>query len=351
MPPLTMARHEPCRILGTAVAFPPRALSNAEVVAKYSPSGRRGPRSPEEIAEVARTFGESLGVEQRHWTHEIGAPFGDDEATTVDLSVQALSLALEDASLAAEALGLIIATTSTPARITGANAPQIAARVGARCASFDVRSGCSGGLWSLSSACSYAAATQTPVAVVASDTFSKLAPPSEPLAPLAFGDAAAAAIVMPSEGEGGLVSVVFDSDGSLGHLGAAPAPFPVTHARLDEGLYFLAGDPEELARRSPALYADVTRRALDAAGLAPNAVDSFIPHQTSRPAIASAAKAAGIAMERTVVTAPEHGNCGTPGVLIGLDRARRDGRLRPGGTILFAALGGGLAWGAAVFRA
>jgi 3-oxoacyl-[acyl-carrier-protein] synthase-3 len=199
--------------------------------------------------------------------------------------------------------------------------------------------------------CARAAATHQPIGVVASDTFSKIAPPSEPLAPLAFGDAAAAAVIVPTEGERGLVSAVFDSDGSLGHLGAAPAPFPVTHARIDAGLYHLAGDPEELAKRSPALYADVTARALDAAGIERGAIDLFIPHQTSRPAIESAAKAAGLSLEETVMTAPQHGNCGTPGVLIALDQARRDGRFARDRVVLFAALGGGLGWGGAVFRA
>jgi 3-oxoacyl-[acyl-carrier-protein] synthase-3 len=350
-----MAREAPCRVAGTGTAFPRLPdgrgpLDNVDVVTRYSPEGRRGPRSADEIAEVARTLGESLGVEARYWAHEIGAPFAEGEDTSVDLAARALAAALEDAALEASALGAILTATSTPARITGANAPQVAARLGVRAMSFDIRSGCSGGLLALVQGCALASMTGKPIGVAASDTFSKLAPPNEPLAPLAFGDAGAAVILTPSDEGGALLSAVFDADGTLGHLGAAPAPFPVTHERLDEGLYFLSGDPDELARRSPALYADVITRALGERGLSPADVDLFVPHQTSRPAIESAAKAAGIALERTMMTAPRHGNCGAPGVLIALDAARREGRFGAGTLALFAALGGGLAWGAAVVR-
>lgn len=356
MPDLRFARREPCRIVGTAVAFPTTpngtgARTNRDIVAKHAAMGRRGPRTDDELDELAKAMGDTLGVETRHWAHELGEPFRDDEPTTVNLAVHAIERALAEARLGARELGAVICATSTPAKITGANAPQVAARLGVRCAAWDVRTGCSGGLLALHRACAVAASTGQPVAVTGADTFSKITPTANPLAALAFGDAAGAAIVVPDPGHaGGALSAAFASDGALGTLAAAPAPFPVTHERLDRDLYVLAGDPEELAQRSPALYAAIAHEALAAAALTTSDVDLFVPHQTSRPAIEHAATAIGIDLDDTVITVARHANCGTAGIYLALDDARAKGRFVRGRTVLFAALGGGLAWGAMVFR-
>jgi 3-oxoacyl-[acyl-carrier-protein] synthase-3 len=313
--------------------------------------GRRGPRTDDELDELARAMGETLGVETRYWAHELGEPFRDDEPTTVDLSVTAIERALAEARITPSALGAVVCATSTPAKITGANAPQVAARLGVRAGAFDVRTGCSGGLLALHQACMIAASTGQPVAVSGADTFSKITPTDNPLAALAFGDAAGAAIVVPdSSHAGGVLAAAFASDGALGALAAAPAPFPVTHERLDQNLYVLAGDPEELAQRSPALYAAIADEALAAAALTTSDVDLFVPHQTSRPAVEHAARAIGIDLDKTIVTVARHASCGTAGIYLALDQARTSGRFVRGRTILFAALGGGLAWGAMVFR-
>jgi 3-oxoacyl-[acyl-carrier-protein] synthase III len=354
MAPLT--KSQPCRIAGTGVAFPapPRGVGpvdNREVVATQAAMGRRGARSTEDIDELAAGLEATLGIRRRHWAHAVGAPFGPDEPTTVDLQVEALSAALEAAALPAHRLGAIITSTSTPARVTGANAPAVAQALGVSAAAFDMRSGCAGGLYALVHGCMWAAATGQPVGVAAADTFSKLVPPGHPLAAMAFGDGAGAAIIVPAEGTSGLVSAAFASDGSLGKLASSPSPFPVTREHLEGGQYYLQGSAEELAAKAPALYAAIIAEALAAAALAAPDVDRFIPHQTSRPAIEAAADAAGIDRERAVITCEEHGNCGAAGVLIALDHALGDGRTAPGDTLLFAALGGGLSWGAAVLRA
>ena len=348
---LRVARTQACRIAGTAAVFPGAPWDNRAVVARFAATGRRGERTPEELDELAATMGETLGIARRHWAHVPDTGYDDREATTVDLGAEALEAALADAMMSPRDLGAIVTATSTPARATGANAPAIADRLGARCAAFDVRSGCSGGLLALVQACTLAASSGQPVAVVAADTFSKLVPPRDALAALAFGDGAGAAIVVPAgEGERGLRSAAFASDGSLGHLAAAPLPFPVTTEHLERGLGYLQGDAEALAARAPGLCAQTIEVALSLASIASTDVDVFVPHQTSAPAIAALADKARIPIERAVVTVQDHGNCGAGGVLIALDAARREGRLRDGAKMLLAAFGGGLAWGAAVME-
>ena len=357
--PAAMIACEGAGIAGIGIAYPlpPKGsgpLSNYEVIRLCAPRGPRGQRGEEGIHQLGTAFEASLGIAARHWAHQVGTPFTDGALSSVDLGAEALERAMVDADASVEDLGAILAATSTPSRVTGANAPQIAARVGARCMAFDLRSGCTAGLLALVQGHLLATALGQPVAVVASDTFSKLAPPTSALASLAFGDAGAAIIVRPCDAtlgpSSGVPSAVFGSDGNLGHLASAPSPFPITKEAMDRGLYFLQGDPEAMSSLTSELYAEVTTQVLGSLGLAPSEVDLFVPHQTSGPAVEAAAAAAGIPLDRTVVTVREHANCGSPTVMMALARAREEGRLSKGSLVLCAVVGGGLAWGAAALR-
>jgi len=53
-------------------------------------------------------------------------------------------------------------------------------------------------------------------------------------------------------------------------------------------------------------------------------------------------------MERVVVTVQNHGNTSAASVPLALDTAVRDGRIKPGDTILLEAFGGGFTWGSAL---
>lgn len=333
-----------CRIAGTGEYLPGAPLTNREVLERVGSDGPRGPRDPEMAA--ALLF-DQLGVGARHWVHPVGEPFADDEATTVDLGAIALERALGDARCSVSDLGAIISATSTPARVTGANAPQIAGRLGARCAAFDVRAGCTGGLLAFVQGCLFAATTRQPIAVVGADAFSLVIPPHAPLAALALGDGAGAAILVPDDADGGLIASSFDADGSIDGVGHV-APFPCTHERIDAGAYWLGGVTDTFVTEGTKRCAASAARVLEAAALDSDDIDFAIPQQSSAPAIARFAEAVGVEPERTAITVADHGNCGAAGLLIALNRGRQ--HLVPGARILLTGIGGGLTWGAAVFR-
>jgi 3-oxoacyl-[acyl-carrier-protein] synthase-3 len=49
--------------------------------------------------------------------------------------------------------------------------------------------------------------------------------------------------------------------------------------------------------------------------------------------------------ERLVVTVDAHGNTSAASIPLALDVAVRDGRIRPGHTVLLQGVGGGFTWG------
>jgi 3-oxoacyl-[acyl-carrier-protein] synthase-3 len=62
------------------------------------------------------------------------------------------------------------------------------------------------------------------------------------------------------------------------------------------------------------------------------------------------AKKLGLPAERMIATVHEHGNTSAASIPLALDVAVRDGRIRPGQTVLMEGVGGGFTWGAALLR-
>jgi 3-oxoacyl-[acyl-carrier-protein] synthase-3 len=57
-----------------------------------------------------------------------------------------------------------------------------------------------------------------------------------------------------------------------------------------------------------------------------------------------------IPMERFIINIERYGNTSSASIPIALDEAVRDGRIKPGHTVLMCTLGAGISWGSALVR-
>lgn len=351
MPAVVHGPIEDVGVLGAGCAFPAHELTNAEVlraIASFTWPGRE--MSDEQLAFMAQGLTETIGVDRRAWAHVVGLPLDHArETTTLDLAVDAARRALSDAHVAAEDLSLVVVTTSTPHRMTSTLSAQVGAAVGARAACMDVRSGCSGGLFALSTASLHVGAGCGPALVIGTETFSKVVPAASKIAAVSLGDGAGALVVGRREGAR-LASIFLETDGSLGRLITTDGALPPTEAEVARGGYVLSGAPEELTATVPAKYAAAIDAALARARIDASAIDLFVPHQTQVPLLRAVATSAGVAPERTFVNVHRHANIGAAGWIVAFAEARAEGRLPRGSTALVAAVGGGMSWGAAVLR-
>jgi 3-oxoacyl-[acyl-carrier-protein] synthase-3 len=62
------------------------------------------------------------------------------------------------------------------------------------------------------------------------------------------------------------------------------------------------------------------------------------------------AKKLGLPLEKMVVTVDQHGNTSAASIPLALDVAMRDGRIKPGQTVLMEGVGGGFTWGAVLTK-
>jgi 3-oxoacyl-[acyl-carrier-protein] synthase III len=338
-------------IVGGGTAYPARTLSNEEVLRAVAPWALPGKTLDDErLAFLASGLEETLGVRERAWAHLPGTPLDHErEETTLDLAVRAAKAALDDAKVSAREVPLVICTTSTPHRMTSTISAALGSALGTQAACFDLRSGCSGGLFALATAALYLAAGIPRVLVVGTETFSKVLPKQSKIAAISLGDGAAAVLLERRDGAA-LLSAALSTDGALGGLVTTDGALPPTEAEIARGGYELSGAPDDLAAVIPHKYAEAIGAALDVARMTAGDISLFVPHQTSTPLVHAIAERAGIPAERTFLNVPRHANVGSAGMLGALVEARAEGRFAAGDHVLCAAVGGGMSWAAAVLR-
>jgi 3-oxoacyl-[acyl-carrier-protein] synthase-3 len=75
-----------------------------------------------------------------------------------------------------------------------------------------------------------------------------------------------------------------------------------------------------------------------------------VPHQATQRIIAQVAQRLDIPLDRFVLNIERYGTTSSASIPIALDEALRDGRSKPGDTVLMCALGAGISWGSALVR-
>lgn len=320
------------KILGTGSYLPEKVLTNADL---------------EKIVDTTDEWIRTrTGIEKRHVARQ-------DEATS-DMVIEAAKVALKNAGIAASALGAIIVGTISPDTMfpstgcwvqKGLDVPGIPA--------FDVSAACSGFLYGLEVASSMLPAIGKPILVAGSDLLSKITNWEDRGTCVLLGDGAGAVIIAPTEEDCGYLSSLLGADGSLGELLIQPAGgsrIPLSHEALDKKLHLLQMKGNEVFKYAVRKMGDAAVKAIELAGIDPDEIDLFIPHQANIRIIESTCKRAKVPMEKTHVTIGWHGNMSAGTIPIAFHDAVTRGLIKRGSLVLFAAFGAGFTWGASVLR-
>jgi 3-oxoacyl-[acyl-carrier-protein] synthase-3 len=113
---------------------------------------------------------------------------------------------------------------------------------------------------------------------------------------------------------------------------------------------FLRMNGKEVFRHAVERISNAVFEVTERAKVSRHEIDWFVPHQANLRIIDACAKRLGIDESRVVVTIDRHANTSSASIPLALDVAIRDGRIQRGQLLVFAALGGGLAWGSALVR-
>lgn len=322
------------KIIGTGSYLPPRRVTNQELSLQLAEKGIE--TSDEWI------FSRS-GIAARH--------YADPDMQSSDLAVMAARRALEMAGCELNDVDLILLATSTPDYLGGfpSTACVVQNKLGItnHCAAVDIQAVCSGFVYGLSMADSFIrTGMHKKVLVIGAEVFSRILNFEDRATCVLFGDGAGA-VLMSASDEPGMLATKLHADGSQAGILCVPGS---VSAGAIAGSGFLYMDGQAVFKLAVSVLEKVAHETLNAAGMRASDVDWLIPHQANIRIMQGTAKKLGLPMHKMVVTVDQHGNTSAASIPLALDQAMRDGRIKPGHTVLMEGVGGGFTWGAALAR-
>jgi 3-oxoacyl-[acyl-carrier-protein] synthase-3 len=335
-----MATHrEPkSAILGTGRYAPAKVLSNADLERMVDTS---------DAWIIERT-----GIRERRIAAE-----GE---LTSDLAANAAKDALANAGLSASDIDMIIVGTVTGDSPMPATAVHVQQKIGAQnIPAFDLSAACAGFLYGLSIGDQFIHTGQMRrVLVVGVELLSRFLNWNDRTTCVLFGDGAGAVVLGPadesvSEHRRGVNSTKIFTDGALANSLTIPgggSELPMSHALLDEAKNKVHMVGQEVFKTAVKNLTSASKAAVEAAGLTIADIDWVVAHQANMRILSQVSSRLDIPLERFIINIERYGNTSSASIPMALDEGVRDGRIKPGHTVLMCALGAGISWGSALVR-
>lgn len=270
-------------------------------------------------------------------------------------ATEAGRLALAAAGIAAEEVGLLVLATVTPDMPIPATACKVQHDLGCvNACAFDLSAGCSGYIYAQSVAKQFVLSGRCKhVLVIGAELLSKYVDWTDRATCVIFADGAGATLLSAGKPPRGVLASAMHSDGSMTDFISLPGGgslHPPSQSMIDERLHFIKMKGNETFKMAVRCIEDVCREVLAQAGLEPDDVDWFIPHQANSRIINAVGKRLGIGDDRCYINIDRYGNTSAASIPIALDEVVRAGKVRPGQIVLMAAFGAGITWAASVAR-
>jgi 3-oxoacyl-[acyl-carrier-protein] synthase-3 len=282
-----------------------------------------------ELAEVMETNDEwiqsRVGIAERRWA-------GEDE-TLVEMAVAAGGKAIAASGLAPDEIDMVVAASaSLRAPIPGIG-PQIAYRLGIpRPGSFDLNAGCAGFCYALGlTSDAIRAGSSRNALVVGVERLTDVTDMTDRSTAVIFADGAGAVVVGAAD-EPGIGPVAWGSDGDQ-HNAIEIAAGRSTMTMAGQAVY----------RWATTKLTETLVDAMAAAGVGPEDIDVFAPHQANLRIVESMTKRLGFG-ERTVVARDivQSGNTSAASIPLALTALLESGEAKSGDLVLVLGYGAGL---------
>lgn len=286
---------------------------------------------------------ERTGIKRRH--------IAADDETTSSLGLKAAKRAMADAGIGADDIDLIVVGTCTPDKVFPSTACIIQRQLGVKgCGAMDVNAVCSGFVYGLDIANRFIKTGGAKTAlVIGAETLSRIVNWEDRGTAVLFGDGAGCVILQASEQPGILASHIH-ANGEFEELLQVKSGISVGYDRLKAGEAFIEMDGNKVFKRAVATFDSMARETVADLGGKLGDIDWFVPHQANMRIIKAAARKLEMPMERVIATVDEHANTSGASIPLALDLAVKEGKIKRGDTLLFAAFGGGFTWGSAMLK-
>ncbi|MGB2768361.1 MAG: beta-ketoacyl-ACP synthase III [Candidatus Zixiibacteriota bacterium] len=272
-----------------------------------------------------------------------------------DLSLEASLIALREANLEPDQIGLILLGTVTPDYLLPSTACILQDKLKAQNAAvLDIVAACSGFLYGLSIASAFIGIGQyRNVLVIGVETLSKITDWEDRDTCVLFGDGAGAAVVSATTEDKGILATSLSGDGSLAnllHIPVGGAKVPLTKENFDSRQHYIFMRGNEVFKSAVRAMESSAKSIIQQVGLSSEEIDLLIPHQANIRIIEALAKRLKVPMDKVYVNIDRYGNTSAASVPIALDEARKKGVIKEGSNTVLVAFGAGFTWGSAVIK-
>lgn len=304
-------------ILGLGRYLPERVLTNADL---------------EKIVDTSDEWIRTrTGIEERR--------IAGDEISTSYMATEAAKEAIQNASLTAEDIDMILVATVTPDYGFPSVASMVQHNLGARqVPAMDVSAACAGFIYATVTAKQFIeSGSAKHVLVIGVEKLSKITDYTDRNTCVLFGDAAGAAVIGPVSDSRGVLSFELGTDGS-----------GLKHLFQDEDFIYMNG--REVFKFAVRQMGESSLNVIEAADLQKEDIDYFIPHQANLRIMESARQRLGVPFEKMAYTVNKYGNTSSSTIPIALYEALEEGKVKEDDVIVMVGFGGGLSWGALTLR-
>ncbi|HVT46079.1 MAG TPA: beta-ketoacyl-ACP synthase III [Thermoanaerobaculia bacterium] len=348
-------------IIGSGIGIPGNVVRNDKLV-----------RIMDTTDEWIRT---RSGIEQRC--------FADEGEGSAELGAIAAEKAMNAAGVAADEIDAMIFATMTPNYFFPGNGPLVQQRLGLRqIPTFDIRQQCSGFLYGLDLADSLIrSGRHRRILLIGADVHTPFMPwengwdttigrEERDVSPeerevntryrdrvVLFGDGAGAVVIEGREnGEQGLLCSKLFTDGSawaclhVPGVGFRHRPF-VTREQVEARETIPVMEGREVFRQAVIRMPDAVRQVAADCRVTIEQIDLLLIHQANLRIVEGIQKALGMPPEKVPHNIERYGNTTAGTLPILFHECVETGLLKPGMLVAFTALGSGLHWGAALYRA
>ena len=326
--------HRFSKVTGLGVYRPTRVVSNEEIC--------------QNIESSDEWIRERTGIIERR--------FAEADISIIDMAVAASEKAIADAGLAAGDIDGVILATISHALQTPAAATMVADRLGLNNpAASDISAACAGFSYGIAIADSLVSSSQANnVLVIGVEKLSDWTDKHDRGAAFIFADGAGAVVVSASDTPE-ISPTVWGSDGSdYDAIISEPNWLDLRnpeHTKAQGDWPVLRMQGQKVFRWAVGQMPAVCSQILDVAGLTPQDIDLFVPHQANLRITKALVKALDFPETVKIATDIETaGNTSAASIPLALDRMRQEGVAKSGDLALLVGFGAGLAYAGQVIR-
>ena len=314
-----MKRFKNIKIAGTGSYVPEKIVTSVELAAR--------------LGSDVDWIHQNLGIIERR--------ICEPDQYSSDLGYLAARNAIENAKISKNDVDLIIVATATPDRAAPSTACLIQEKLGIdnKCPAFDINAVCSGSLYAMTLGFQLIeSGAYRNVLVVGVDTFSKITDWNRRDA-VFFGDGAGAVVLTAAQESNSYFSSVLYADGT--------GKNSFTVYPNDEYFTMIGKDVYETGTK---VLPAAIRTVLAQNEVSIDDIAMVIPHQPSIRVLQKTADLLGIPFSKIKTNMDRHANTASATVPLLLDQVNRRGEIKPNDKIVFAAVGSGWTWGAAIYQ-